>query len=156
MVLLALTLTVIGIPVAIFLAVCLPVLGLIGIIVMALFTGQQLDQALGNSYPSFVDNRPIIQGLKGIVLIWIVKAIPFVGWLVWPLAALIGKGTALGTRFGTNRPWFKRNSDNQTTTNNNIQQDINQGEADQPNLLQEQPSNETGEGREMSDHETQE
>lgn len=156
MVLLALTLTVIGIPVAIFLAVCLPVLGLIGIIVMALFTGQQLDQALGNSYPSFVDNRPIIQGLKGIVLIWIVKAIPFVGWLVWPLAALIGMGTALGTRFGTNRPWFKRNSDNQTTTNNNIQQDINQGEADQPNLLQEQPSNETGEGREMSDHETQE
>lgn len=156
-VLLALTLTVIGIPVAILLAVCLPILVLIGIIVMALFTGQQLDQALGNSYPSFVDNRPIVQGLKGIVLIWIVKAIPLVGWLVWPLAALMGMGTALATRFGTNRPWFKgRHSDNQTAPNNDIQPDIEQGESDQPGLPEEQSSNETGEGREMSEHEKQE
>jgi len=159
-VLLALTLTVIGIPVAILLAICLPILVLIGIIVMALFTGQQLDQALGNSYLSFVDNRPLIQGLKGIVLIWIVKAIPLVGWLVWPLAALIGMGTVLATRFGTNKPWFKgRNSDHQTAPNSEIQPDIEQEESDQPEPLKEQPSHETGvsdetgEGREMSNHE---
>ena len=159
-VLLALTLTVIGIPVAILLAICLPILVLIGIIVMALFTGQQLDQALGNSYLSFVDNRPLIQGLKGIVLIWIVKAIPLVGWLVWPLAALIGMGTVLATRFGTTQPWFKgRNSDHQTAPNSEIQPDIEQEESDQPEPLKEQPSHETGvsdetgEGREMSNHE---
>jgi len=162
-VLLALILTVIGIPVAILLAICLPILVLIGLIVMALFTGQQLDQALGNSYPSFVDNRPLIQGLKGIVLIWIVKAIPFVGWLVWPLAALIGMGTVLATRFGTNRPWFKgRNTDHQTAPNSEIRPNIEQEESDQPEPLKEQPSHETGtseeteEGGEMSNHEKQE
>lgn len=153
----ALVLTIIGIPVAVLAALCLPFIFIIGLVVMALFTGQQLDQAFGTSWPRFVDERPIIQGLKGIVLIWIVKAIPLVGWLVWPLAALLGMGTVLGTRFGTNKPWFKsKNRDGNTEPNNDSLLDTaEQAESEQPSSSEEQPPENTGERREMGDHENE-
>ncbi len=106
-VLLALIITIIGIPVAVLLLLSLPIMVIIGFVVMAIFAGQQLDRALGGNWPRFIDDRPIMQTLKGMLLIWIIKAVPLAGWLVWPLAALFGMGAALATRFGTNLPWFR-------------------------------------------------
>ncbi len=175
-VLLALVLTIIGIPVAILAAICLPVVVIIGFVVMALFAGQQLDNALGDRWLRFVDERPLIQGLKGIALIWIIKAVPLVGWLIWPLAALFGMGTALATRFGTDRPWFKsKNKDDNTRKNNdNLLDTAEQAESDhsggsneQPrhgkgsgishsNRTEEQQPEDTNDGREKNDHEKEE
>lgn len=173
-VLLALVLTIIGIPVAILAAICLPVVVIIGFVVMALFAGRQLDKALGDRWPRFVDERPLIQGLKGIALIWIIKAVPLVGWLIWPLAALFGMGTALATRFGTNRPWFKsKKSEGDTAAQTDRLSEAfdteQPGEQDESNLrhgdssrvscsnrTEEQRPEDTKDGREKSDHEKEE
>lgn len=154
-VLLALTLTIIGIPVAFLVLLCLPIIMIIGFVVMALFAGQQLDKALGDRWPRYVDERPIIQALKGMVLIWVIKAVPLVGWLVWPLAALFGMGTALATRFGTNRPWFKnKNSENNTVPD--TVDTVQPKEPGRPDGTDEQPPGETAEGREVHNHENEE
>ncbi|HHY31272.1 MAG TPA: polymer-forming cytoskeletal protein [Syntrophaceticus sp.] len=156
-VLLALTITIIGIPVVFLLLLCLPIIVIIGFVVMAMFAGQQLDKAFGDRWPRFMDDRPIIQALKGMLLIWIIKAIPLAGWLVWPLAALFGMGTALATRFGTNRPWFKsKNGENRTEANTTALPDTvdtaQPEEPCRPDGTEEQSPAETAEGREINDH----
>lgn len=160
-VLLALVLTIIGIPVAILAALCLPVVAIIGFVIMALFAGQQLDKALGDRWPRFVDERPLIQGLKGITLIWIIKAVPLVGWLVWPLAALIGMGTALATRFGTNRPWFKskKSEDNTSAHTDSLSGTVNTEQREEPhgsNRPKELNPEDTNDGRKKNDHDQEE
>jgi len=153
--LLALTIMIIGIPVAFLLLLCLPILIIIGFVIMALFTGQQLDKALGDRWPRLLDERPIIQALKGIALIWIIKAVPLVGWIVWPLAALFGMGAALATRFGTNRPWFKGKNGAHSTVPNAV--DPGQAnESAQPDNAEKQPPGEAAESREVHNSENEE
>lgn len=163
-VLLALILTVIGIPVAILVVLCLPILILIGFVIMALFAGQRLDQALADRWPRFADERPLIQSLKGIALIWIIAAIPLVGWLVWPLAAIFGLGTVLSTRFGTNRPWFNRkNPDNRPPASGDsesLPEPAGDGQTEEPETpdAPKEPDVPAGDtqGKENADHEKEE
>lgn len=157
-VLLALLITIIGIPVALLVVMCLPIIILIGFVIMALFAGQQLDKALTDRWPRFADERALIQSLKGIVLIWIISSIPFVGWIVWPLAALFGLGTALSTRFGTNRPWFNHKNNNDRPPGppaadnlGSLPEPAGTGQTEEP----EKPTGDT-ERKEITDHEKEE
>jgi hypothetical protein len=66
-------------------------------------------------------------------------------------------GTALATRFGTNRPWFKsKNGENRTEANTTALPDTvdtaQPEEPCRPDGTEEQSPAETAEGREINDH----
>lgn len=105
-VLLALVLTIIGIPVAIAVALILPLIVLIGLVLTGLVVGQQVERALGRKWPAVGGQTLLVQAAMGVALLWLAQSLPVVGMLIWVLAAVIGMGAVLITRFGTNRPWF--------------------------------------------------
>jgi len=105
-VMLALVLTIIGIPVAIAVALALSLVVLTGLVAMGLIVGERVERALGRKWPGLGGQTQLVQAMAGVGLLWLVQTLPVVGWLIWVLAAVAGMGVILGTRFGTNRPWF--------------------------------------------------
>ena len=58
-----------------------------------------------------LDRRRLVKGdlamvVLGLLVLGIVRLIPFVGGFAWMIASLIGLGVALQTRFGRREPWF--------------------------------------------------
>jgi hypothetical protein len=51
--------------------------------------------------------RPLTAATLGLVLLGIVKFIPYVGIFAWTAATLIGVGATLVTKFGRREPWFE-------------------------------------------------
>lgn len=44
--------------------------------------------------------------VAGLVILGLIRLIPFLGSFVWMIASIFGVGTALATRFGRREPWF--------------------------------------------------
>lgn len=60
---------------------------------------------------SDVSSRRLVRGdlalaVAGLVLLGLIRMIPFVGSFLWMLASIFGVGAALATRFGRREPWF--------------------------------------------------
>lgn len=104
--LLVVVLTIIGIPLAVLGVVMVPVVVAVGIVVAAMPVGHRVRDMFGGSHTWAREDRPLLDALIGIGVLMLATAAPLVGWLVWPVAAVIGLGVVLVTRFGTNRPWF--------------------------------------------------
>ena len=51
--------------------------------------------------------RPLNAATLGLLVMGIVKFLPYVGIWVWTAATLIGIGAALSTKFGRQEPWFE-------------------------------------------------
>lgn len=51
--------------------------------------------------------RPLNAATIGLLVLGIVKFLPYVGIWVWTAATLIGIGAALSTKFGRQEPWFE-------------------------------------------------
>lgn len=51
--------------------------------------------------------RPLNAATIGLLVMGIVKFLPYVGIWVWTAATLIGIGAALSTKFGRQEPWFE-------------------------------------------------
>jgi hypothetical protein len=51
--------------------------------------------------------RPLNAATLGLLVLGIVKFLPWVGVWVWTAATLIGMGAALSTKFGRQEPWFE-------------------------------------------------
>jgi uncharacterized membrane protein (DUF106 family) len=47
---------------------------------------------------------PILAMIVGVVALWLVTSVPFVGWIVWLFVATLAVGAVVLTRFGT-RPY---------------------------------------------------
>lgn len=65
-------------------------------------------QAVGDGVTRALGKRDGTQlGLVtvGALTLGVLHFFPFVGWLVWTVAALLGLGAVFATRFGTNEPW---------------------------------------------------
>ena len=43
----------------------------------------------------------------GLLILGMIKLLPFLGTWVWTVATLIGVGAALSTKFGRREPWFE-------------------------------------------------
>jgi uncharacterized membrane protein len=41
----------------------------------------------------------------GLIILWLIGWIPYIGWMVKTLALVIGLGATLVSRFGTHRGW---------------------------------------------------
>ncbi len=50
---------------------------------------------------------PLNAALVGLLILGVVKLIPYVGTWCWTVATFIGVGAALTTKFGRREPWFE-------------------------------------------------
>jgi hypothetical protein len=48
------------------------------------------------------DQSIVKETLSGLVLLWLIGWIPYVGWVIKTMALVLGLGGVLVTRFGTN------------------------------------------------------
>ncbi|MDW7675878.1 MAG: hypothetical protein SCK28_15240, partial [Bacillota bacterium] len=116
---LVLVLTIIGIPIAILLAMLIPVIYLIGLITTAIALGNgRIREMLGNSFTWAKEPNILIGAIIGVLVLWLVGKAPIVGALVIPIVAVLGMGVALTTKFGTNKPWFKGSQKKKTDMDN--------------------------------------
>jgi len=101
--LIALIITIIGIPVAFFLLLLLPVPIVVGLWVVGLFTGNKVLPLIKKDW----EKNLILEGVIGVSIIWLAVKAPFIGFLVLPVIAIIGLGVILDSKFGSGKPWFK-------------------------------------------------
>ncbi|MFZ7101634.1 MAG: hypothetical protein ACOWWO_03115 [Peptococcaceae bacterium] len=100
--LIALIITILGIPVALFVLILLPVPIITGLWVVGLFTGNKVLPLLKKDW----QRNLLIEGVSGVVIIWLAVKAPFLGFLVLPVIAVIGLGVILDSKFGTGKPWL--------------------------------------------------
>ena len=51
--------------------------------------------------------RPLHAATLGLLVLGVVKFLPWIGVLAWTTATFIGVGAALSTKFGRREPWFE-------------------------------------------------
>jgi hypothetical protein len=88
-----LCITIIGIPAAVLLALALPVAIYVGMAAAASVIGALVPSAR-------LKDRPVLQLAAGVALLFGVSLLPFLGDIAIAIAAVIGFGTVLLTRFG--------------------------------------------------------
>lgn len=97
---LLLTISVVGIaliPLEVIFVVCSV---LFGFIAVGQFVGAKLLRLLKRPEPGIVRET-----FWGLVILWLIGWIPYVGWMVKAIAIVIGLGATLVSRFGTHRGW---------------------------------------------------
>jgi len=73
---------------------------LFGFIAVGQFIGARLLRLVKRSGSGIVRET-----FWGLVTLWLIGWIPYVGWMVKALALVIGLGATLVSRFGTHRGW---------------------------------------------------
>jgi hypothetical protein len=97
---LLLTISVVGIaliPLEVIFVVCSVLLGFIAV---GQFIGAKLLRLLKRPEPGIIRET-----FWGLVILWLIGCIPYVGWMVKAIALVIGLGATLVSRFGTHRGW---------------------------------------------------
>jgi len=102
--LIALVITIIGIPVAAILIILIPIPIIIGLWIIGLFTGNKVLPLVKKNW----EKNLLIEGVIGVSIIWLAIKAPFIGFLVLPIIAIIGLGVILDSKFGTGNPWFNK------------------------------------------------
>lgn len=102
--LIALVITIIGIPVAAILIFLIPIPIIIGLWIVGLFTGNKVLPLIKKDW----EKNLILEGVIGVSIIWLAIKAPFIGFLVVPIIAIIGLGVILDSKFGTGNPWFNK------------------------------------------------
>ncbi len=93
----ALTITIIGIPAAVVLGVGMPLATYVGLAACA--------TVIGAAIPAqSLTDRPILRLATGVGVLWVCSLVPFVGPVLVALVACIGVGALVRTRFRTDAP----------------------------------------------------
>jgi hypothetical protein len=92
-------LTIVGLPFIPFLAGGVWLLTMLGIISVSFTFGRGLMRRFGAPLPALAET------LLGLWLLFVTSMLPFFGWVVGVLAAALGFGVLLQTRFGTRQRW---------------------------------------------------
>jgi hypothetical protein len=97
---LLLTISVVGIaliPLEVILVVCSILLGFIAV-------GQRIGRKALKILRR-TDAGPLRETFWGLIILWLIGWLPYIGWMVKSVAIVIGLGATLVTRFGTYRGW---------------------------------------------------
>jgi len=97
---LLLTISVVGIaliPLEVIVVVCSVLLGFIAV---GQLIGKKVLKLFHRSNPSMLRET-----FWGLIILWLIGWIPYIGWMVKAIALVIGLGAALITRFGTYQGW---------------------------------------------------
>lgn len=122
--------TIIGIPVALLLAAVLLAARLLGYTAVAGLVGKRV-MGLTRREVSRIWELAV-----GVTLLGLIGLVPLVGWLIGLLLTAAALGSALDTRFGTNRPWFPpRNEPGRTQDGNRDESDENRDGPEGPTSL---------------------
>lgn len=89
-------LTCLGIPLAAVLGILFVAAGVFGWIAIGMILGDRLLNAL-----KVKTSVPLVAMAVGLLILWLVTAIPFLGWLIWLFVAALAVGAVVLTRFGT-------------------------------------------------------
>lgn len=95
-----LTISVVGIaliPLEVIIVVCSVLLGFIAV---GQFIGKKVLKLFHRPNPSMLRET-----FWGLIILWLIGWIPYIGWMVKAVAIVIGLGAALITRFGTYQGW---------------------------------------------------
>lgn len=93
----ALAITVLGIPAAVVLALGVPLATYVGLAACA--------TVIGAAIPSEnLTDRPILRLAAGVGVLWVCSLVPFIGPLLVAIVACIGVGAIVRTRFRTDAP----------------------------------------------------
>ncbi|MCK8818053.1 hypothetical protein MWH28_11860 [Natroniella sulfidigena] len=95
-------LSLIGIPLIPFIILAFMIVKFIGYIAVALFIGQRIKEV------GQFDLNLFLELLLGITILGLVRFIPLLGGLSYLIVALFALGVVFDTKFGTNKPWFKK------------------------------------------------
>ena len=93
---------VIGVPLLVLVVLLAMVLKLWGMIAVFYALGNWLSWRIFHRRP-----RPLNAATVGLLVLGVVKFLPWFGVLAWTAATLIGVGAALSTKFGRREPWFE-------------------------------------------------
>lgn len=93
-----LALTIIGIPVTLAIVLVLAAGGILGNVAIGWLIGRALLQHIARR-----DHSPVVEAVVGVVILALIEAIPFVGFLFSVFIALLGVGATLLSRFGSRR-----------------------------------------------------
>ncbi|MCL5292094.1 MAG: polymer-forming cytoskeletal protein [Actinobacteria bacterium] len=99
-VLLALLITLIGIPIIPFFILALPIIFLYSYIGAGRLIGQKIIELINGTA-----DVPILSVVVGILVLGLVGFVPVLGDIIKVAAVLVGLGAVLTTKFGTGRPW---------------------------------------------------
>jgi hypothetical protein len=97
---LLLTISVVGIaliPLEVIVVVCSILLGFIAV---GQLIGRKVYQLLKRPNPGMVRET-----FWGLIILWLIGWLPYIGWMAKAVAIVIGLGAALVTRFGTHQGW---------------------------------------------------
>jgi hypothetical protein len=94
--------TVVGIPLVPFLILGFIAAKFIGYVAVAFYVGNRIKNTATLNINIFVEL------LIGVLILWLIKLIPFVGFLASLIVTIFALGLVFSTKFGTNRPWFKK------------------------------------------------
>lgn len=97
---LLLTISVVGIaliPLEVIIVACSIILGFISV---GQLIGGKAFRLLGRPNPGVIRET-----LWGLIILWIIGWIPYIGWMVKAIAIVVGLGATLITRFGTHQGW---------------------------------------------------
>lgn len=98
-----LAVTIIGIPLIPLFVLSVIAAYTYGYIAASLLIGKRIFEVSKASAPT-----PIAEAVVGILVVGLLRFIPFIGSLVALIVGLLGFGAVLRTKFGTGRPWFRR------------------------------------------------
>lgn len=84
-----------------FVALAIPLVYFYGYVGAARWLGMRIIRAT-----HFVSDSPIAQVLTGVLILGLIALIPILGGLIVFIAAIIGLGAVILSKFGTGRPWF--------------------------------------------------
>lgn len=94
--------SIIGLPLLPFVILAVIVAKFIGYVSVALFVGNRIKNAASMRLNIFLEL------FLGIVVLWLIRLIPFIGFLSYLAVTMIALGLVIDTKFGTNEPWFKK------------------------------------------------
>lgn len=109
---LLLAISVVGIaliPLEVIFVVCSALFGLIAV---SRFMGATLLHLVKRSESGIVRET-----FWGLVILWLVGWIPYIGWMIKAIAIVIGLGATLVSRFGTHRGWARTSPEPNSTAN---------------------------------------
>ncbi|MGB3977001.1 MAG: hypothetical protein WBM02_06270 [bacterium] len=99
---LLLTVTVIGIPLAIIGVFLWIITGIFGTTAGFVLMGKLIMKNFRDDY-----SRLLVLFIVGFLVLAIIRQVPWlIGWSIWQIWGMVGIGAAMLSRFGTNRPWF--------------------------------------------------
>lgn len=74
----------------------------IGYVPMALYVGTRIQKTANTNLNIFIEL------FFGAIVLWLIRLVPFVGGISYVIVTILAMGLIIDTKFGTNRPWFKK------------------------------------------------